>query len=502
MTASDPHWAHVSQLVAEALEQPPSERAAFLARACPDDPRLRAEVESLLEAHARAASHSFLEQPATVAMPELLEDESPRLAGRAVGHYVVLREIGRGGMGVVFLAEDTRLGRKVALKSVPQDLWRDTRTRERLRREARAAAALSHPAIATVYALEEADGELFIASEYVSGHSLREELAAGPLPPDLLISTARAIAGALAAAHAQGIVHRDLKPENVLRRDDGQIKVLDFGLARMMRPAGTQTPAPTHTLNSLTLAGVVAGTPGYMAPEQLRGERVDAAADVFAFGVLVSELATGEHPLGGGGAGALLTALLEGRTPQPSDAFPVVALQPIVRRCLRARPEERFASGAELLAALSDLGHPSAAVAGTGSTARMGWWRFHQVAISAFHAATLVGLWLARGVFDPPWGNLVFYTALCAQTAAVTMRLHLWFSSRELPDLLAAQRARVARLIIALDLTHGALLLVTAVRAAEVESPLAPLFIIAAVTSLLALTLIEPATTRAAFRDY
>jgi eukaryotic-like serine/threonine-protein kinase len=499
MTGSDPRWLRVSQLVAEALEQPAAERATFLAHACPDE-ALRAEVESLLEAHERASSRKFLEQPAAAAMPELL-DEDMGLVGRTVGHYEIRRVIGRGGMGVVFLADDTRLGRKVALKAVPPDLWRDVRTRERLRREARAAAALSHPAIATVYALEEADGRLFIASEYVNGRSLREEVAAGPVPPEVLVATARAIAGALAAAHGQGIVHRDLKPENVLRRNDGQIKVLDFGLARMTDPPGTGTPAPTRTLNSLSLTGVVAGTPGYMAPEQLRGERVDARADVFSFGVLLFELAIGKHPLGSGDAGTLLAALLEGRTPLPADGFPVPALEPILRRCLRARPDDRFASGAELLAALSALEPPATAVDDGRPNRRIAWWRFHQAAISLFHAATLVGLWLVRGVFPAPWGNLVFYTALAAQTAAVTMRLHLWFSSRVLPDLLAAQRARVARSLVLLDLIHGVLLLVTAVQAANAGAPSAPLFTIAAVISLLALALIEPATTKAAFRS-
>jgi serine/threonine protein kinase len=498
MTGAESDWPRVSQVVAEALERPLAEREAFLTGACAGDARLRAEVESLLEAHARAGSRDFLERPAAALMPELLEDEPSGLVGRRVGHYLIRSEIGRGGMGVVFLAEDMTLGREVALKAVPAELGRDPRTRERLRREARSAAALSHPAIATVYALEEADGELFIASEYVRGHTLRQEISAGALPADEVIATARQVAAALAAAHARGIVHRDLKPENVLRREDGQIKVLDFGLARLIAPSGSLTPAPTHTFDSVSLPGAIVGTPGYMAPEQLRGGNVDARADVFAFGVLLHELATGTHPFGDARA-ATPASGPEQRTPKARAPFPLPWLEPLLQRCLASRPEDRFASGVELLDALSTTEAFSTSDITTPEV-RLGWWRFHQAAISLFHAATLVGLWLVRDLFPRPWGNVVFYVALTAQTAAVTMRLHLWFASRVHPDLLAGQRARVSRAIILLDLVHGGLLLVTAIEAANADAASAPLFIVAAIVSLLALALIEPATTRAAFR--
>jgi predicted Ser/Thr protein kinase len=483
-------WQRVTELFAQALDRPSRERGAFIQHASGGDADLARDVMSLLEAHERAASQQFLDRPAASLVPELVTDDTSDYIGRRVGPYVIRSELGRGGMGVVFKAEDTRLGRTVALKAVPRDLAQNERSRERLRREARAVASLSHPAIATVYALEEAEGEVFIASEFVPGRSLREEVSRGPLPREALISTARAVAGALAEAHARGIVHRDLKPENIIRRDDGAIKVLDFGLART-----TSSSGPTVT--RLTVTGSVVGTPGYMAPEQLRGEPVDARADVFSFGVLMYELAAGRHPFGGGDAGSLLAALLEGHTPVPEAPLVTPAIDSVIRRCLRPRPEDRFASGVELLVALNAAVHPGAAIVRAGSA--VWWWQFHQVAISIFHAALLVLLWFSRGLFGPPVGNVIFYGALAAETAAVTMRLHLWFSARMEPEVLAAQRARVTRPIMALDVLFGLIVVAAAIKGANVDAPAAPALLTASIISLLSVLVIEPATTRAAF---
>ena len=196
-------------------------------------------------------------------------------AGTDIGPYRIVEEIGRGGMGVVYDAEDTRLRRTVALKALPAEYARDPVRRERLTREARAAAALTHPSIATIYALEEHDGSLYLVSELVRGQTLRDELARGPLPPERLLPTLIELASGLAAAHAAGIVHRDFKPENIVRCLDGRVKILDFGLARL---AANET--------RLTQTGTALGTPGYMPPEQLAGQDVDARTDVFAFGVV------------------------------------------------------------------------------------------------------------------------------------------------------------------------------------------------------------------------
>ena len=326
-------WQQINQLFHEALERDATARDTFLREKTAGDPDMLREVQTLLNSHVRAGG--FLDEPAWgVAADLVLGDGGGSLAGKQVGNYHVLEEIGRGGMGVVYAAEDQRLRRTVALKALTPEYTRDPVRRERLTREARSAAALSHPAIATIFALEEIDGELYIVSELVRGRTLREELRDGPLPPAELVPVLIAIATALAAAHERGIVHRDLKPENIIRRVDGQIKVLDFGLARSQ--SRRNAPASTR----LTEVGSALGTPGYMAPEQLSGAEVDARADVFAFGVLAWELATGEHPFGTDPASVLarMTELIEGRTTGLSRALPLPGLDRIVRRCMRATP--------------------------------------------------------------------------------------------------------------------------------------------------------------------
>lgn len=251
-----------------AIERDPATVTRWLDDAAADDPGVRDEVRSLLDHHSRAGS--FLTQPLPEAAPHLLEEESALTQGTVVGSYTVLREIGRGGMGRVYLASDARLGRTVALKALPPDLTREPQHRERLRREARAAAGLTHPGICTVYALEELDGELYIATEYVEGCTLRDEIASGQRPSiDAIVATSRELAAALASAHAKGITHRDLKPENVMRTADGRIKILDFGLARI--DGASSGAAGTLTLQ---MPGGVAGTPAYMSPEQIEGRTV------------------------------------------------------------------------------------------------------------------------------------------------------------------------------------------------------------------------------------
>jgi len=228
LTAVNPSdWSRVNDLFHRALGEPAERRRELLAEACAGEPAIEAEVQSLLDAHDRAGD--FIEAPATAAVPA--SEASGHAAGQLIGQYRVLREIGRGGMGIVYLAEDTRLGRTVALKSVAPRFVADDSRRERLRREARAAASLSHPGIATVYALEEFGTQLYIASEYVPGETLRDELSRGPLSVSRALETALNIARALASAHDRGIVHRDLKPANVLLTDDGQPMLLDFNLA-------------------------------------------------------------------------------------------------------------------------------------------------------------------------------------------------------------------------------------------------------------------------------
>lgn len=483
-------WKRVNSLFHEALEKNATDRAAFLQQATAGDASLRREVESLLAAHGSASD--FMEVPAYGVAPELMFEEAANLSGRTVGPYRVLHEIGRGGMGVVYAAEDTRLGRRVALKALPPDYSADPTRRERLRREARAAAALTHPAIATIYALEEIDDALYIVSELVRGRTLREELRDGPLAPEGLHATLLGIAEGLAAAHAEGIVHRDLKPENVMRAPNGRVKILDFGLAR-----STGTDDRT-TVTQLTQAGGTVGTPGYMAPEQLSGGAVDARTDVFAFGILAAELATGEHPFGPDSASMLrkMTQLMDGQTVSGSGTWGSPAIEQIARRCLRAAPAERFASGAELVAALQAArsGSPAAT---TPAGRSLWWWQFHQAAIAILLAAMPAVAWIIRGSIGAPWGSRIFFLALILATVSITARMNLLFTSRVHPGNLDHHRSIVFPWVAWIDCAL-AVMMIAAALVLQDEDALAGITIALATVILASIALIEPTTSRAA----
>lgn len=486
-------WKQVTDLFHAALEREAGDRPAFLDATTAGDPELRREVESLLAAH--STSPGFLDTPAWGVAPELiLGDEHDSLAGRTIGPYRVLDQIGRGGMGLVYAAEDTRLGRQVALKALAPDYTTDQARRERLRREARAAAALAHPSIATIYALEEIDGALYLVSELVRGRTLREELADGPLPRERLRQTLIEIAEALAAAHTQGIVHRDLKPENIMRGPDGRVKILDFGLAR------STGPASEATMTQLTQAGQTVGTPGYMAPEQLSGGEIDPRTDVFAFGVVATELATGEHPFGPDSASMLrrMTLLMEGKALSASTGWSAPELEPVARRCLRAAPEERYASGNELLAALREARGSMPVFAAASNERSLWWWQFHQVAVAATLAALPAIAWTIRQPIGRPWGSRIFFAALVLATISITARLNLLFTSRVHPEGLLRQRSRVFPWIAWIDAALAALMIAAALGLEGLDA-VAGLTIALATVILASVTLIEPATTRAAF---
>ncbi|MBA3637919.1 MAG: serine/threonine protein kinase [Acidobacteria bacterium] len=481
-------WKQVNALFHEALDRTPAERESLLDERTAGDLEMRREVESLLRAD--ASSRGFLETPAWGVAPELMfEDEEATLTGRTLGPYNVLEEIGRGGMGIVYAAEDTRLGRKVAIKALPPDYSADPVRRERLRREARAAASLTHPSIATVFALEELEGGLYIVSELVRGRTLRHELHDGAVPPGLLRTTLIEIADALAAAHQQGIVHRDLKPENIIRCTDGRVKVLDFGLARPI------DDALRATTTRLTQAGTAAGTPGYMAPEQLSGGTVDPRADVFAFGVLAAEMATGEHPFGSDPAEMVrrMAQLIGPESVMRSGAWSAPDIQPIAQRCLRASPDERFASGAELAAALRAASEITPVIA----PSPLWWWQFHQVAITVSVAAMPAIAWALRPWIGAPSGSRLFFAALVLATMSITVRMNLVFTARVHPANLPRQRALIFPWVISVDAVL-ALLMIAAALALENRDAVAGLVMALSTVILLSLAFIEPATTRAA----
>jgi eukaryotic-like serine/threonine-protein kinase len=272
--------------------------------------------------------------------------------GSRLGRYELLAPIGAGGMGEVFRAQDTRLGRRVAVKVLNQEFARDHDMRQRFEREARAVAALSHPNILAIHDVGEDQGVLYAVMELLEGETLRRRLKTGAMPVGAVHTVALQIARGLAAAHEQGVVHRDLKPENVFLEARGTVKILDFGLARI-DPAGRSTDDETR-LAHRTRAGLILGTTQYMSPEQVRGLDTDHRTDIFSFGIVLHEMLWREHPFAGPSLADVVSAILREEVPQrpQAESGPAAALDRIMRRCLQKRPEERFPSAAALVLAL------------------------------------------------------------------------------------------------------------------------------------------------------
>jgi serine/threonine protein kinase/tetratricopeptide (TPR) repeat protein len=334
---------HIEETVIHALELTGAARTAYLDSVCGTDSDLRREVESLLAQENRAAT--FLETPAfEAAARALAAGDSATLSGRFVGPYRVDALLGAGGMGEVYRGWDTRLRRAVALKFLAREFLGDAAAIERFEREARAASALGHPNICTVYDIGETDSRPFIAMEYLEGHNLRAKLAGAGLDPQEALAYALQIAQGLAAAHQKGIVHRDLKPENLWVTPEGHIKILDFGLAKV-----PETPAKPEAATPLSSEpGGVMGTVGYMSPEQVRGQPLDHRTDIFSFGAILHEMITGARAFRGDSTIDTLIAILN--TEPPDLAAPI--LNRIVRRCLEKDSAKRFPSATDLVTSL------------------------------------------------------------------------------------------------------------------------------------------------------
>jgi serine/threonine protein kinase/Flp pilus assembly protein TadD len=328
-----------------------------LDQACGADLALRQEVESLLSIHERAAD--FIESPAYRVAPELLSSqETSGLDAGAIAGYQILELLGRGGMGEVYLALDQELGRRVALKVLPDRFSGDEERLRRFKQEARAASALCHPNVAHIYELRESGGRRYIAMEYVLGETLRRSLSHGRPTIQAALDFAAQIASALAAAHQAGIVHRDIKPENIMLRPDGSVRVLDFGLAKLVEGRDTGGEAGLPTSPTLTTdPGAVMGTPTYMSPEQARGRPVDERTDIFSLGVVLYEMIAGRPPFEGPSPSDVIAAILEKEAPPLSQYAPEVPAEAeqIVARALRKDTQERYQSVTEMLTDLSTL---------------------------------------------------------------------------------------------------------------------------------------------------
>jgi Tol biopolymer transport system component len=347
-------WKQIDELLEAALDCPETERSSFLDRVCAGDEELRREVESLLISDGRTGG--FIEStPAKVAADLFSYESSKPSKGDRIAHYEVLEQIGSGGMGDVYLARDARLGRKVALKLLPPSLTADPQLRARFFREAQLASALDHPNVCTIHEVGQSSSFLFIAMQYVEGINLKQLIGSRPLKLDTLLSISLQTADALAAAHDQGIIHRDIKANNIIITPRGQVKVLDFGLAKSTegRRGGV-----ARAQSDLTRTGAVMGTPTYMSPEQARGERVDHRSDIFSLGVVIYEMAIGDVPFKKKSPAETINAVInESHSPVTEQVDKVPAgLSATIDRALSKDPADRYQSMGEMLADLRQVG--------------------------------------------------------------------------------------------------------------------------------------------------
>lgn len=348
----------VESIFHAALDLPVADRSAYLQQACNGDEELLAEVSSLLSSVEN--SNGFIDQSVFAAGFDILLDTSQQsLIGESIGCYTIIAPLGRGGMGEVYLAEDTRLNRKVALKFLSPELVDDNWAKRQFIKEAQAAARLDHPNICSVYGIEDSDHYNFIVMQFIEGETLAELIKKKLIDPDRVIELTRQIVSAIAEAHAHGIIHRDVKPKNIMVTESGQVKVLDFGLAKTVQTKGL--PNQEESVSQLSQNGLLAGTVAYMSPEQLRGDRLDYRTDLFSMGTVLYEMVTGKNPYARESTAETISAILT-VAPEPlgdSVPQPLRALDPIVSKCAQKGLDQRYQAASALLYDLNNLQAPA-----------------------------------------------------------------------------------------------------------------------------------------------
>ena len=390
-------WRQVEEIFHAALSRVESDREAFLAHACAGDLALRREVEAVLAQH----ESGFLEAPAMdAAAPTVSDAGASLLTGRRIGAYQVHERVGVGGMGEVYRARDTKLGRDVAIKILPRLFTSDSDRLARFEREARVLASLNHPHIGAIYGLEDVDGVRALVLELVNGETLADRIVRGPIPLNEAMTMARQIADALEAAHEKGIIHRDLKPSNIKITPDGVVKVLDFGLAKAASgdtATADLTQSPTITVGG-TQEGVILGTPAYMSPEQARGRPADKRADVWAFGVVLYEMLTGQPAYGGETTSDVLAKVIE-REPDwaalPASTPP--RLRELLNRCAKKDPKMRLQAIGDARIQIEELISGATEETATAVKAPTAYrsWRVHVAWASVLLAAVVTAIWLS-----------------------------------------------------------------------------------------------------------
>jgi len=349
------HYQRLQALLQAALEREPKERPAFLDEACAGNAALRSEIEELIVASERAGS--FLESPVAEIAAHLVSDQSNLIIGQSFGSYKVLSLLGSGGMGDVYLAEDTRLKRKIALKLLRPSSLKDGELFRRFEQEASAVSALNHPNILTIHEIASAGSFQFIVTEFIEGETLRKRMSNGPLGIQEVLDIGLQLASALTAAHESGVIHRDIKPENIMLRRDGYVKILDFGIAKLKEKRKALTTDLDALTKMKTTPGVLLGTVSYMSPEQARAEEVDAQTDIWSLGVILFEMLTGQVPFTGATPTHVLVSIQDHEPPAlalPPSEF-LAELERIVRKTLAKHRADRYQTTSELVNDLKRL---------------------------------------------------------------------------------------------------------------------------------------------------